>query len=206
MTDSKYKRLTPAQWSQIVALWEFGEATIDDLAKAFEVNRSAISKGLKARGTTKGSRAHEVGNAVAEQAKTDAAKRVQRIGEMKEKYLGWSDLIGKLTMKEIGDAVKDKMPLSSKKDNLIALNKAAANIAKMRDENFHLFGLYDENPDDEELPDLAIAEYSAEELDAIQSNFDQIEDELREVLEEDETDDDDVGDALVLPFEEEEDE
>ena len=191
-----------------MALWEFGEATIKDLAEAFEITESGLKKGLKARGSVKGSRAHEVGNAVAEQAKTDAAKRVQRIGEMKEKYIGWSDLISKLTMKEIGDAVKAKVPLGSKKENLVALNKAASTVSKMRDENFHLFGLYDENPDDEELPELVIGEYSAEEIEQIQSNFDQIEEELNAALGDDteeEEDDDDAGVALVLPFEEEDD-
>lgn len=214
MTDKKtsekaYRRLTPAQWSQIVALWEFGEATAEDLAKAFEVSVTAIRKGLKTRGSVKGSRAHEVGNAVAEAAKTEAAARVEKITKMKEKYLGWSDLLGKLTMKEVGDAVKDGVPLEQKKNNLIALNKAVANISKLRDENFHLFGLYDENPDDEELPELIVGEYTAEELDKIRTNFDDIEEELREALgeddEEDGEDDDDAGKALVLPFEEDED-
>lgn len=216
MTDKKpvvraYRRLTPAQWSQIVALWEFGEATIEDLASAYEVSKTAIKKGLKNRGSIKGCRAHEVGNAVAEQAKTDAAARVEKITKMKEKYLGWSDLLGKLTMKEVGDAVKDGVPLEQKKNNLVALNKAVANISKLRDENFHLFGLYDDNPDDEELPELIVGEYTAEELDKIRTNFDEIEDELREALGDDDDDpdddlddeDEDTGKALVLPFEEE---
>ncbi|MCR9222945.1 MAG: hypothetical protein NXH70_02650 [Hyphomonas sp.] len=207
--EKAYRRLTLAQWSQIVALWEFGEATLEDLAKAFEVSETAIRKGLKTRGSVKGCRAHEVGNAVAEQAKSDAAARVEKITGMKEKYLGWSDLLGKLTMKEIGDAVKAGVPLEQKKNNLVALNKAVANISRLRDENYHLFGLYDDNPADEELPELIVGEYTAEELDKIRTNFDEIEDELREALEEeedtDEEEDDDVGKALVLPFEEDED-
>lgn len=200
-----YKRLTPAQWSQIVVLWELGEATYEDLAETFEVSVTAIRKGLKARGSVKGSRAHEIGKAAEDMAKTDASKKVERIQKIKEKYLGWSDLLGKLTMKEVGDAVKDGLPISSKKESLVALNKAVANIKMLRDENFHLLGLYDENTQDEELPELVVGEYTAEELEAIQTNFDKIEDDLHAALgddlEDEEEDDEDVDDGPVsMPF------
>lgn len=200
---TSYKRLTPAQWEQIVVLWEFGKTTAEDLAGVFEVSVTAIKKGLKKRGAVKGSRAHEVGEAAATAAKDAATERIERIGKMKDQYLGWNDLLAKLTIKEIHGALKEDKPLAGVKDNLLAINKAVANIKMLRDENYHLLGLYDENPEDEELPELVIGEYSAEELSAIQANYDAIEDDLDELL--DEEDEAELED-LKLPFKDEEDE
>jgi len=86
--------------------------------------------------------------------------------------------------------VKAKSPLSLKKDNLTSLQKAAGVVAKMRAEAYELLGLNDENALDDELPELAITEYTPEELEQIRRGFEIIEDDLDEV----------EGIDLDLPF------
>src|SRR4051812_21461934 len=85
------KFLTPAQWAEIVALWELGEVTLDELSSRFEISPGGISKGLKKRGATKGSRAKEIADRVTktvlkaheDEALSAAEERQRKINETK---------------------------------------------------------------------------------------------------------------------------
>lgn len=194
----KWKQLTPAQWEQVVVLFEMGKVTVADLVQMFGISDVGLRKGLKKRGAVKGCRAHEIGQSAVEAAKSDAQKNFERISTMKERMLGYTDLIAKLTMREITEAVKSSTPLSTKRHDLQSLQRAMAVIQAARSENYHLLGLNDEFTPTEELPDIGIAEYSADEIDKIQRGFD----DQDEILDSQMSDIDDVD--LALPFEDDE--
>ena len=174
---SKFARLTPAEWEQIVTLWELGMVTLPELSRRYPITEEGLRQGLKKRGAKKGSRSHEVGDAIVEATKADAQKRLEKIAETKERYLDYTDIISKLTMKEVSEAVKGRVPLGTKKENITALQKAANTLARMRAEAYDLLGLNDENANDEELPELAITEYTPEELENIRRGFEVVEDD-----------------------------
>jgi transposase-like protein len=171
----KRSKLTPAQWAQIVTLWELGKVTMSDLARTYHVSEEAIRQGLKKRGTRRGSRAHEIAEATIDASRSQAKKEQEAIREMKERYLGYTNIISKLAMREIADAVKGSVSLATKKEAMITLQKASAVVSRMRDENFHIYGLYDQPDQADELPDIGIGEYTAEELAAIQGQTDPLE-------------------------------
>jgi len=150
---------------------------------------------LKNRGSVKGIRSHEIGTSALEAAKSDVQKNLERVASMKERYLGYSDLLAKLTMREITEAVRDKIPLANKRNDIQTLQRAASVMATLRNENFHLFGLYDEDTIKDELPEIGITEYSADEISKIQRGFEEVEDII-------DTLDDDTD--LKLPFGDEE--
>ena len=142
---SKYSRLSPSQWEQVVVLWELGKATYRELSQMFGISEENIRVGLKKRGAVKGSRAAEIGEAVVEASKDDIQKKLEEINRFKRRYIGFGDVISTLTIKEITEAVKAGVPLSTRKENLLALNKAASTLATLRSEGYHLHGLNDEN-------------------------------------------------------------
>lgn len=196
---SKYRRLTISQWEQIVVLWELGKATVEDLSVMFGVSTVSIRKGLKKRGAVKGIRSHEIAASAVEAAKSDAQKNMERIAQMKERFINYTDLIAKLTIKELSDATKGGVPLSTKRHDLQTLQRAASIISTVRNENYHLLGLYDENTITDELPEVGITEYTADEIEKIQRGFDEVEETIGDV---DEFDEDD----LRLPFGDEDEE
>lgn len=55
----KARRLTQAEWQQIIALHEQGHGPMTRIAERFGVSRQAISAGLKKRGTLKDCRLDE---------------------------------------------------------------------------------------------------------------------------------------------------
>jgi hypothetical protein len=189
------KKLSPAEWEQVVVLWELGKSTLAELSNLFGISKVALNKGLKNRGSVKGIRSHEIGTSALEAAKSDVQKNLERVASMKERYLGYSDLLAKLTMREITEAVRDKIPLANKRNDIQTLQRAASVMATLRNENFHLFGLYDEDTIKDELPEIGITEYSADEISKIQRGFEEVEDII-------DTLDDDTD--LKLPFGDEE--
>lgn len=172
----RWRQLKPAQWEQAVVLWELGKVTASELAGMYGVTEQAIRRGLKARGAKKGCRVKEVAQAADDAAKNDIEKHVERVRDTKERYLGYNDVITKLTLKELTEAARAGVPIATRKDNLAALQKAGSIIARARHENYHLLGLYDDEAQDDVLPELGITEYSPEELEAIQRGFDQVPD------------------------------
>jgi hypothetical protein len=191
---SKYARLTPAQWEIVTTLWELGKVTYRDLSEMFDITEESLRAGLKKRGAKKGSRVGEVGEAILEQSKAQTTLKLERIDAMKERYLSYGDVLGKLTMKEVTEAVRASAPLSTRKENIAAIQKAAAIMAVLRAESYHLLGLNDENAITEELPELGITEYTADELEQIRRGFELVEDDPL----------DDETFELDLPFEDEE--
>jgi hypothetical protein len=174
----KYRKLTEAEWLQVKVLWEFGTATLDDLSIRFGPSKESLRSKIRSEGWVRGSRAHEIAEATEASLKGQAAKNVERISAMKEEFLRYDKAIVQLTMRELTKAAAAGTPLGNLKDTMTALQKAAAIISNMRDENFYLFGLYDNEAAGEEIPELGITEYSPDEIAQLQRDLGDLEQNL----------------------------
>lgn len=203
-TTKKSIRLTAAQWAAVVAKWELGTHTLQSLSEEYRISLTAIKQGLNSRGAKRGVRAHEVAEEVVEQQKSDRQRTAELAGRMKEKYLKYTDAISSIAMRKLMEQHAAGKSLEGIKGEMETLRKAAAVLSTMRDENFHLLGLYKDDISEEELPEIIISELTAEELDAIQRNFETdaavtlSDEDLIAMVDEEEASD------PVLPFDDEE--
>lgn len=55
----KYVRLSPAQWAEVDAIWELGDATLSELAERFGVSTRALQAHFEKNGIVKGSKGRE---------------------------------------------------------------------------------------------------------------------------------------------------
>lgn len=195
------KRLTQAEWAAIVTKWELGTHTLKQLAEDYGVSLTAIKQGLNSRKAKRGCRAHEIAEQTAEEQKSARQKDAETATKIKEKFLKYTEALSSITMRKVMEQHAAKRPLEEIKGEMDALRKAATIIATMRDENFHLLGLYRDEMLDEDLPEIIFSEMTKEDLEAIQNGF---EDEAAVILSDDDpiVDDPDSDDP-ELPFEEE---
>lgn len=169
------KQLTPAQWAEVVTLWELGETQLEDLSKKYGISISGLSKGLRSRGATKGSRAHEVAAKVKEAAiaarveDTVSAEqeRQAKIGETRKQHYDWAKAISAQTMNLIAKAVQAGRPVESEMGNIKALRQAMATLAIGRSERFAVLNA-DDDMGEGELPVLGIEDLSDAEIEEMQ--------------------------------------
>lgn len=165
--EVKGKRLSESEWQQAVELYELGKGTLDSLAELFGVSRVAINKGLKKRGAQKGVRAWEIAQDLNEKIKSSSSEKAQKIVKMKDDFDKVTSLLLAKTVKELGKI--DDMPESTEKKKLmqLALKNSTDIVTKLRNEKYHLYDLYDEKIEEDKIPELAVTEYSQEEIDFI---------------------------------------
>lgn len=176
------KRLTASEWTEAVTLFELGKLTKTDLAKKFGVSWSAMFKGLKARGAVFGSKSNVIEDAILESEKSDQKKKSEEVAAMRERQRVGTELLQKLQNNIIGEALRDRAPISSKYDEIKTLNALIKNQKLFREE---LWAIYDLNRDPDqadEMPDFILSEYEPEELAAINSKtFGEPEEALDEI-------------------------
>lgn len=184
----KQKRLTPAEWERIVALYEGGDHTHADLAAQFGISEGSIQRGLSLRGAVKGRNAPTAGDEVKQKMKEEAEALAAMIMPMKQRHLKFGDVITSMTMKRLAEAEKGNIPLATLKGDMIVLNHASKIIGKVRDEAWHIHDLYREAPDDVEVDELNIGEYTASEMDKIRTDGEdpklvaEMEDEVNQII------------------------
>lgn len=191
-------RLSPSDWATIVTLYERGEKNLRELSEQFGVTKQAIQQGLKTRGVEKGSRLDEVANEVDDAARKAREAQVAQANATRDNYAKWTDVLAKLTMKQIIDADKNGN-LSTANANLLTLKNGMAIIEKARNESWDILGIEDLLGENAELPDLNVGEYTQDELDQIREGNEEryLEDQLgddEDHHEDDQGDDDDQDD------------
>lgn len=167
-------QITPAEWEQIVALWELGTVSSQDLADQFGVSKQAILEGLRKRNAIKGRRANEFRQQTEEAVRTESQQKIIEIKQMKSDYQKYADFITRLTMQELQKLAKrDDSPEKSRM--MFAALKTSADIMRtMRDEKYHLYDLHKDNTADKELPEIAVVEYTPEDIEIIKRRFDKV--------------------------------
>lgn len=143
-----------------------------ELAEMYDVSRQAISRGLKSRGITKGSSLDEVKDEAAERAREEHTARIRNASAQVETYSKYYDALSRMTMKKVVDAEKAGR-LAAINAEVIVLKNAMSVIEKARSESWSILKIDELLSDDENLPDLNIGEYSAEDLDAIREQNDE---------------------------------
>ncbi|MDG2531022.1 hypothetical protein [Caulobacter endophyticus] len=141
---ARQTRLTPAQWAQAKALLETGQMTKAGLARKFGISRQSMSEGMNKRGAIYGSRCHVVEEACIEGLKDDAARRAEEIVALREKQLKATELLHRLQMKAMADAVRDDRPLSSLLSEAAAISLLIKNQRLIRQQLWGLYGLRDQ--------------------------------------------------------------
>jgi len=174
-TSNKGVRLTLSDWEQIRSLWELGTATLVQLAEQFGIRSDTIHRRLSKMGAVKGSRAHEIsnaiGNGVNDEAALQAMEATKRINETKDDHYRWAEAIGKMTMQELIDAKKAGRVIATADANLGALHKAAKTLETIRLEPIILLGLDKEDGDPDEMPELLISELTPEMIETMQASM-----------------------------------
>jgi hypothetical protein len=165
------KVLTPAEWAEVVTLWELGKVTLVDLSAKFGISPAGLSKGLKKRGAVKGSRAKEVGDAMAkavlkvteEDALTAAEERQAKINETRKSHYDYAKMLASQIMGRLAKAQKDERPFESEMNNIKTLRIAAQGLATIRQERFAILDA-DKAVDQDELPELVIRDLTEDEI------------------------------------------
>lgn len=138
----------------------------------FGVSRTAIVKGLRSRGISKGSRLDEVRDEADSKAREERSRKVTQANLSVENYAKYNDIIVKLAMGKVIEANKNNN-LATITSELLALKTAAQIVERTRIENWSILKIDDLLGDEAELPDLNVGEYSEEELDEIRAQNDE---------------------------------
>lgn len=187
-----YARLTPRQWAEAEALWESGEASLEQLAKRFGKTQVALSQHFTKKGIVKGSavseHARRVKEEVAKASLEDATVLASRIKETKEEHYKMASNLAKLTWAEILQAKQSEAPISTRLANLKALDTAMNVLKKAREERYSVLGLDRIDAIDEsEVPELVISELTADQIESLRDrNFNEDIDSIVEIEDPDE--------------------
>lgn len=172
-STGSYRRLTPAEWEQVVVLWESGSVTLQDLSDRFGITKAALHDGLKKRGAVKGSRAKEFARHTEESLKTEAQRRAESIKSFRGEYQKYGDFIMKAAVIELKNLLEETPRSPETKRRIFTCIKYVAEIYNIvRDNKFHLHDLYNVQEEVDDLPEIAVTQYSNEEIEAIKSRFD----------------------------------
>jgi hypothetical protein len=175
------RKLTEAEWAEIVAEWELGTTTLAELEKRFGISQPALSMGLKKRGAVRGSKAETIRKRVSEALVESAVEKARsfseakrgRIEETKEQQYQWAVALAKATMNIVAKSARDRTPIAANLNDLKALRVATAVISTVRQERYRLLDM-DEAVDDNEIPELHIKEFTPDELQKIHSSIDSV--------------------------------
>ena len=181
--ESRRTRLTPRQWAEAAALWQSGEVTLEDLENRYGASKETFSRKFSAMGVKKGENAAQHAERVREEitrgAIQDAALIAQRVRRTKEDHYEWSTALGRLIMHEIAKAQREKIPLAAIDPTIKTIKRALEGLQIARAERYAVLGLdKDDYVDDEQLPELMIAEMTASEIEQIRQRQRQMDDGL----------------------------
>jgi hypothetical protein len=168
LTDqTSSKRLTPTDWATIVTLAERGEKNLRELADQFGVSKQAISKGLKDRGITMGSRSDEVSGEVDDLARAERERKVKAANLSVEQYAKYNDALVKILMKRVVDGSQAPGGIAAAGAEILAIKNALSSVRIAREENWEILDIKDLLGENAELPDLNVGEYTPAEIEQI---------------------------------------
>lgn len=171
------KRLTPADWVQVVVLWESGTITLQGLSDRFGISKPSLSIGLTKRGAVKGRRSAEFAKTTEEALKSESQRHAEKIKAFRNTYHTYGDYIMQSAVVELQALRKKPREERTREENariFTSIKYTAEVFAHCRDQKFHLFDLYNEHDQEGDLPEIGVAEYTPEEIDNIKRRFDTV--------------------------------
>src|SRR3569832_2206582 len=176
-TKPKTRNLTPKQWREAEAMWDFGVFFFVVLVLLFGKSISTFERHFKKHGVIKGAKAaaskKKVEEKLAAAAVDEATVQAARIRETKEEHYKMASAIGKLTWNEILKTKQDNVPIATALNNIKTLDAAMSVLSKARAEKWAVLGL--DKPDavdPDELPELNISELTAEQIQELRERDD----------------------------------
>jgi|tagenome__1003787_1003787.scaffolds.fasta_scaffold20745450_2 hypothetical protein len=167
-TKRKYVRVDPSTWSEIEALWEAGDVTLQDLEGRFGVSRRALQAHFSKRDLTKGSKAAQIVAAVKEKVFSDTLPDVDettvRAKATREAAYRNAVIVEDLIMAQLSAAQKDPSQALKAASAIKALSLAAAGLERIHELKWKALGLDKESALSDELPILIIKDLSEEEI------------------------------------------
>ena len=170
MPKRKYKRLAAAEWAEARALWETGEATLEELSLRFGITERALQVHFRKHATLKGSKAKEVAAAVQQAVFADifedSAVARAKGREARAAAYGNATQIEGLIMAQVSEAQKDPANAYRASSALRMLALAMQALERAHSMKWASLGL-DQLEDAQELPVLPIIDYSEEQIEEI---------------------------------------
>lgn len=173
--DKKSRRLSDAEWAQIVECYELGTKGVGELADEFGVSRQNLSQRFKNHGIKRGARAHEVQSAVQQAALNQAAAAAARAETFAAKKAGWIEetrLQGYQLIKQasaiaakiVQDQIKANGPMAAIDDDLKAIRRFQLTMIEGVDARLNKILRADEEVDVADLPELPLIDLTAEDI------------------------------------------
>lgn len=167
INQKKAKRLTEAEWQQIVAIWETGGSRGRDIAEQFGITPESVSRGLRKRRAVYGKHAQQAAKRLTEAAADEFEVAARRARETKEDHYKIAAYFSKLAAKKIQDAERGNKGYSYARaeEELRALANAMKINQQARNERWVVLGLdRDDIFDPDTLPELSIREMTIDEV------------------------------------------
>ena len=154
-----YNRLSPAVWAEICALWETGEATLDELSSRYSITTRALQSHFHKNGTMKGAKAmiiaSEVKEAIFADSFEDREAKIAKGRETRATDFANACKIQSLIMAQVDEAQKDPTAAFRASGAIKALSLAAQALERTTAMKWRALGL-ERVQDTDELPEIHI--------------------------------------------------
>ena len=166
----KYKKLSPATWAEVRAVWEIGEATLEELAEQHGVTTRTLQAHFEKNKTIKGSKAREIAAAVQEAVFADnffdQETRVQKYRETRLADYNNAAKIESLIMAQL-EAAQTDPSAGGAKAAIKRLSLAAQALQRTSAMKQKAIGVVH---DPEELPVIRFENLTEEDIEEIRKN------------------------------------
>lgn len=173
--NARSKRLTEAEWAQIVEAYELGLKGVVELASEYGCTRQNLSTRFTNNGIKRASRAHELQDAVKQAAVNNAAASAARAETFADKRKAWIEetrqqgyqLIKQasgLAAKAVIDQARSSGPMAAIDDELKAIRRFQTIIIEGVNARLTSILRADESVDENELPQLPIIDLTADDI------------------------------------------
>ncbi|WP_028449715.1 helix-turn-helix domain-containing protein [Chitinibacter tainanensis] len=178
MTSETKTRLTEAEKQKIAEMYEM-DASIEQIAKAFDRHRGTIARVIKELGAVKGRAARELAEKEREErmarelALRDEKLKLQE--DAKKRHIQTAQrlsyLLNSISALSAKSFVENPAGFSmdSLKDTMMTIKLGVEAMSKLRTEEYILLGIKEEEGGAEELPGFEISELSANEVEEIRN-------------------------------------
>jgi len=165
------RRIAPSKWAEAEALYETGDWSIRKLAKHLDCRPETVHRHMVVKNIKKGSDAQRLANemrqALEKKQREYAALKATRVVQTKNESVTIIDAIRRQVGKELAKSNNEKSDIGLREKAIKTLNAMVDTIKKCNDESYRLLEIKAELTT-EELPELHVGEYTAEDLEAIE--------------------------------------
>jgi hypothetical protein len=169
----RYKKLTPTQRAEAIALWKQGDVTMDELVDRYGCTEAALRRLFMVEKVKKGEGAREVEAkriAVMQEAmQLEPGVHAQRVYETKDETYQVLRSLRKLVIGTLIEAKRAGKPLGAVQNDMKAIREAAAAVKICREEAFAVLGIREGEGTEEALPELHITGLDDEQIEQLRA-------------------------------------